>query len=363
MAYKDSDQIANDSNYALGDYSFRIERSSVPGSTNDQITAICTQGGKNARKSIQIPSSQNLEGWYVDANSTTADVYAVIRVPSGDSEKTSDLDTGNISQPIPVASVLTRHVDATRYTDDHTYHGSGFYESYKSGNNWTRMFIASNSDATFQIDTVSYNKRTGETTTSTSNDTPGSWQTFEHEGKTAYYAFANTITSQYGTITIESAPTKPGEVAWTALYGTSSGTGSYDLVEKLIGRFAIELEDAGGVGPGSDWEDPGDWNEDPTTTLHLTIDGALSGRHNDPLNDTSYSYIPSDKATVKDYGCGGDGGNGGGGGGGASSIVVYKFATDKANWKEIVCKPKRHGYGSGGGKGGKGGDGCILVYY
>ena len=75
----------------------------------------------------------------------------------------------------------------------------------------------------------------------------------------------------------------------------------------MVGRFAIELEDAGGVGPGSDWDDPGDYDpdwepEDPTHTLYVTVTGALSGRHNDPIEDPSYSYIPADKDTVKDYG-------------------------------------------------------------
>ena len=132
----------------------------------------------------------------------------------------------------------------------------------------------------------------------------------------------------------------------------------------LIARFAIDLGAAGGYPGGSGgWTQPGDWNPVPTTTLHLAVNGALSGRHNDPLNDTSVSYVPADKATVKDYGCGGDGGNGGGGGAGASTIIINSFATNKANRKEILALAKRHGYGSGGGKGGQGGDGCILIYY
>lgn len=131
------------------------------------------------------------------------------------------------------------------------------------------------------------------------------------------------------------------------------------MADTLIARFPIDLGKAGGGG----WIDPGDWNPDPYKILHVTINGALSGRHNDPLNDTSFSYVPADKETVKARGCGGDGGNGGGGGAGASTIIVNHFATDKANYKEINANAKRHGYGSGGGKGGTGGDGCIIVYY
>ena len=153
-------------------------------------------------------------------------------------------------------------------------------------------------------------------------------------------------------------------IAWSMIYGIEED----ETKTMLVGRFAIEIDDAGGVGPGSDWIDPGDYDpdwepDDPTHTLYVTITGALSGRHNDPIEDPSYSYIPADKDAVKDYGCGGDGGHGGGGGAGASTVVVHKFATNQANSKEVTAIARRHGYGSGGGKGGKGGDGCILVYY
>lgn len=132
----------------------------------------------------------------------------------------------------------------------------------------------------------------------------------------------------------------------------------------LIARFEISPHDAGATGTDSFWTDPLDWNIDPTTVLNLTVNGALSGRHNDPLNENAdYSYIPDDQAKASGYGCGGNGGHGGGGGAGSSTIVVNRFATDRANIKNIVTKPKRHGYGSGGGKGGEGGDGCILIYY
>ena len=126
----------------------------------------------------------------------------------------------------------------------------------------------------------------------------------------------------------------------------------------MVARFAIDIADAGGSG----WIEPGDTGG-KSSTLRLTVTGATSGRHNDPLEDPSYSYVPADKATVKDYGCGGDGGHGGGGGGGASTIIARRFGTDKAGSHEVITIARRHGYGSGGGKGGKGGDGCILIYY
>ena len=146
-------------------------------------------------------------------------------------------------------------------------------------------------------------------------------------------------------------------------YDATDSASQYGSDEtKLVARFSIDLTEAGGSGTGSDWNNPGDGG-DPSYTLELTINGALSGRHNDPLHDPSYSYVPADQDSKKNYGCGGDGGHGGGGGAGASTIIVKNFATDKAGSKIINAYAKRHGYGSGGGKGGRGGDGCILIYY
>ena len=106
MAYKDSDELKSDERYPLGDYSFRIERSSVPGSSNDKLEAICTKDGKNARKSIQIPSNYKFSGYYVEANDDTADVYAILGVPKGGSKYTSDLDTTPFTQPIATGSTV-----------------------------------------------------------------------------------------------------------------------------------------------------------------------------------------------------------------------------------------------------------------
>ena len=44
MAYKNSSNLSTDTEYTLGEYHFSIERDSVPGSTNDRVTAICTKG-------------------------------------------------------------------------------------------------------------------------------------------------------------------------------------------------------------------------------------------------------------------------------------------------------------------------------
>ena len=362
MAVKDSGEIATNSNYALGDYSFRIERSSVPGSTNDKIEAICTdKDGKNARKSIQIPSSTQMSGWYVEANSDTADVYAVVKVQSGDSGHTSDLDVSPASQPIETVGYVEWEGAQPEFGNKYASGPISAFSRLRSGTDFGAVYIvgASASSGGSYI----YG-RVGETPTTVNMN-----HTFTYNGKTVYYNGTsiqpcNSVAGQqiYGGV-----ENKYGQIAWTMIYGNAVDP-EYEDKEMLVARFAIELEDAGGVGPESDWNDPGDYDEDreegdPTHTLYVTVTGALSGRHNDPIEDPNYSYIPADKDTVKDYGCGGDGGNGGGGGAGASTVVVHKFATNQANSKEVTAIARRHGYGSGGGKGGKGGDGCILVYY
>ena len=340
MAYKDSDELKSDERYPLGDYSFRIERSAGTSPNYDKFEAICTKGGKNARKSIQLPSSTQMSGWYVEANETVATVYAVVATKGLRHNASPGAGLATLPYPNPGAS------------GSRTYTLAGENGAYNCGVQKIGYYMGPLviSETANDVEYIVVEVISGRTST-TSVGVTGS---VNYDGKSYFY------NSGYWVSSGEYVPITTGELVLSILPGIIKEGESEQI---MIGRFAIELEDAGGTGPGSDWGDPGDWNEDSSTVLQVTVEGALSGRHNDPLNDTSYSYVPADKATVKDYGCGGDGGHGGGGGAGASNIVVFKFATNRANSKEIVCKPKRHGYGSGGGKGGKGGDGCILVYY
>ena len=346
MASKDSEELKTNERYPLGGYSFRIERSSVPGSTNDKIEAICTdKDGKNARKSIQVPSSAKMLGWYVEANETEASVYVKL--------EGQELDTGDVPVPVPASASMSDGPYGGAYgtrTASWTVNGGVGTGQVVNGKTKIHLMAAGSSGGSWQ-----WTDSAGETGSGGINSQ------FTFQGKTVYYhVWTNTF--QFATTV---SPSTTGDlvghaaaVAWTMIYGVPDK----DSEDKLVGRFAIDAEDAGGVGPGSDWIDPEDGG-DPTYTLYVEVTGALSGRHNDPIEDPSYSYIPADKATVKDYGCGGDGGHGGGGGAGASTVVVHKFATNQAGNKEITAIARRHGYGSGGGKGGKGGDGCILVYY
>lgn len=356
MAYKDSEELKTDERYPLGDYSFRIERTSVPGSSNDKIEAICTKDGKNARKSIQVPSSTQLLGWYVEANETEATVYVVVKGKKSEITGVNEpLNTVQIHDGEIVVNPETGREYIWRIKGDSPYIAIDSIDmiAARTGphvQNYDCRLEATWSTGSYYAFNISYS--------------------FTHEGQTVYYYHVTGANENwaYPGISQSARFGNTEHTAWAMVFGNDSD----EVREKIVARFAIELEDAGGVGPeggiGGGWTDPGDydpdWEEgDPTHTLYVTVTGALSGRHNDPIVDPSYSYIPADKDTVKDYGCGGDGGNGGGGGAGASTVVIHKFATNQANSKEVTAIAKRHGYGSGGGKGGKGGDGCILVYY
>ena len=373
MAYKDSETLQSGSPYALGEYTFNCVFDDSP-TLGQFARASMSKDGQTAYKTVSIPNASQIDGWTVEANETEASVYAFVRIWTGN-EKTSDLDTNPVTQPIHYSNKVVATYDFTsggtlyRVITEYTSAGAmtagcnagawGYYVVFAG----TEIETITEKDTTIKVSTGEVIQ---ERTITHSNNL-----SYTHNNRTVYYTGVSA--SVLGPVQLEPnvgvnfSSGNSREVAWTIVYGNNSGD-EYEQKEILVGRFAIDIEDAGGVGPGSDWTDPGDydpdWEEgDPTHTLYVTVTGALSGRHNDPIEDPSYSYIPADKDTVKDYGCGGDGGHGGGGGAGASTVVIHKFATNQANSKEVTALARRHGYGSGGGKGGKGGDGCILVYY
>lgn len=333
MAEKSSGNLTHGKSYNLGKYVFICTEEDVSGSYSKKYTARCTCEGKSAYKTIIIPGDSDY--WYLEANETEASVYTITKA------KTTNIPTHS-------GGGTVTFVDGA-YNVDYL---NGSVKSFTaSGQN----YWVSASPFTMVINNFDNQGRATSSETHTASATT-------IRGKPVYmlsWAKAANVASDY-------KPVYSGTVTNDDLYCLVYGSIPSEI--KLVGRFAIDLEDAGGVGPGSDWVDPGDYDpdwepEDPTHTLYVEVTGALSGRHNDPIVDPSYSYIPAVKDTVKQYGCGGDGGHGGGGGAGASTVVIHKFATNQANSKEVTAIARRHGYGSGGGKGGKGGDGCILVYY
>ncbi len=369
MAYNDSDLNELGSDYQLGDYSFSLQ--AVVSENEKVIQAHMSDGTYQAAKGITVPASTYIGGWYVEANGNTATVYA------------STKKAGSLPHPIPcVQGDFTTYNTRTKikFHDQQPGHVSVF--TAKSG---SRSFV------TYWVSSLPF------TIPRTITDTVGGMVTHDVLGAGSLQTIYDKpvyVFSSGGNNINEWNPSYPvvdkqpnDDDLYSVVYGDAS---AYTSI--IVARFRIDLETAGGGPEGgtlgevdpSDpshfppivrWEEPGDvdystppWpgpdpDPRPTKTLYLTVNGALSGRHNDPLEDTSYSYLPMDKNTTPDYGCGGDGGSGGGGGAGASTVVVRRFATGRADSKDITALAKRHGYGSGGGKGGSGGDGIILVYY
>ena len=382
MAYKNSGPLNEEDKFVLGTYEFEIRRRVEEIVVDDQtvtvtiISVSCKDGDSEEKRYARhvIRGDVGIQNWRIEANDTTADVYATVQIPGRTKDATSDLET-NWDQPIIVIPRGTEILfgpsqygdyDKIKFSTDVVLYRSSMTGSHSKGVCYCAF---GHEDLT---EYILYNKSWR---TSWGQVEPETWQTATYpvslsvtiDGKTAkrsiyYRGFTTDYDWNNADIINQTSDNPDNNTIWSCVYGTISS--GYTEEDVLVGRFAIDLHEAGGTGTGSTWYDPGDWNSNPSTVLNLTVNGALSGRHNDPLNQNAdYSYTPADQHKATGYGCGGDGGHGGGGGAGASTIVVNKFATDRANSKNIVTKPKRHGYGSGGGKGGEGGDGCILIFY
>ena len=355
MAYNDSGTMQANTPYNLGDYQFNCVFDDS-GSMGTRAQASMKKDGQTVYKSVSIPNSAIILGYTVEANESEATVYAHIK---------SQAET-----PIPVEIPQAGTVSLMWGT-----------------RSWSRSASPYSTLTAWYADPEPHHGISVIRAASSPVAGERNYQ-YTYNGKTVYYAddgngfIGNEISDLSPNFTEHKSTYTNGAVAWAIVYG------SWEEKEEeiIVGRFAIDLGDAGGYPggggagcsddggggdegyDGDDWDEPGDWDEewepgDPYKTLHVEVTGATSGRHNDPLNDTSYSYVPSEKSTVKKYGCGGDGGHGGGGGAGASTVIVHRLATNQANSHEVTALARRHGYGSGGGKGGKGGDGIVLIYY
>lgn len=325
MAYNDSGELpVSQSIYQLGGYTFELKVQNVHEPGEEEVVsiyAVCRgPDGSRETQASDFSTDTTINSWNVEANETESSVYANIMtiIEGGGGEAIKAGDTIGIDERGKVCAVTDYpHV---YIVDNILTSKTNFTISYVIVDETGRVIVGGFFGASGAV----------------------------YKGKHFYVAAYNR--------TLDEADI---ETAFNCLFYLTNPT------DTIIGRFEIDLKEAGG-GPGGDWDEPGSVEPEPgelTHTLTLTAITALSGRHNDPLNDTSYSYMPADNTTVKPYGCGGDGGHGGGGGGGASSMVVRQIVTDKASHVEYSTRTKRHGYGSGGGKGGKGGDGCILIFY
>lgn len=365
----------------VGGYTFRLTETPVSGSYRNRYTATCSKDGQTASSSVIVEGiSQN---WTLDANDTEATVYVTTS-----SRNTFPISGTASSSPIAKPGSLSSGTeigvcDKGRVLLELGGSVVGCVES-------TGNMLALASSSSFLPARLKVVNSLGATGFNTSLGT----SSFTYDGLTVYYSASfNTQQSSlnlgymsvylpYNTIT----PYTTGNLkylAWAMVYGMP--TGDMLNTETIVGRFAIDISDAGGTpsdpnpgggGGGTDpgpvdpvdpqWEDIGDLPVipgEPTFTLHIDVLGATSGSHNNRPGDSRFQYWPDDNMTEKPYGCGGDGGYGGGGGAGASTVVIKKFSTNQAHFKDEVARARGHGYGSGGGKGGKGGDGIVLIYY
>lgn len=347
MAYKDSGELSVGQSYQLGAYNISLTATTDPGEVTTGINVRCDIGGKRARASAEVIGT--VTGWHVEANDTTADVYVSVKPPEGP----------DIPAPFykPVPSSPGQAVGYYRADSNRVLVGLG--SNAMGTATWTNDL----SDGTFNLLLAQSDNPNPFADFLVADRHYGYVQggsSYTYKGKTVYYA--TSLNANYSGIAppVGYDVNRPfwgdnnsaaGPIAWQMLYGDKSG----EIPESLIARFAIDLHDAGGTGPGSDWDDPGDYNPDPSTILRLNVTGASAGMHG--------TDAPTAPAQQQNYGSGGNGGGGGGGGAGASTVIVNKFSTERANSKEIAATARGPGVGSKGSAGGKGGDGCILIFW
>lgn len=330
MAYKDSGALSIGQSYQLGEYVFSITVSHDPGESETGINVRCDKGDERAVVSGEVMGT--VESWSVEANETEASVYVVITDHSS----------------IPAASIMT-----------HTQKKGLQSVTSMDDGRMTQLMLDQRT-----IQGIFASKTTGakaiETRTNTQSEGTHTYvcdEEYTINGKTVYYkstlwhVFTDDSVTSIEPLCDSNDPVRI--IAWRIIYGNIP-------LSLLIARFAIDLHAAGGTGPDSDWEDPGDHDEErdpdePPTTLFLQITGASAGAH-----DTEAPPAPEQQQV---YGSGGNGGNGGGGGAGASTVIVYKFPTERADKKEITATARGPGVGSKSSPGGKGSDGCILIFY
>lgn len=337
MAYNDSGELpVSQSTYSLGGYTFELKVQTVhePGEEDVvSVFAVChSPDGERETVPMDFPAGTTVESWSVEANETEATVYAKI--------ESDPLVDGNIPTSntiVYISNVSTQH---------HWIYTGALFSVMDTENGYATGIAASSSSGTHWY--LDYDDGRGP------QDQGVLDGTFTYQGKTVYYRVVATAFAANRVISPEmftrDVTNSVAHAAWHMIYEQSSQDG-----EQIIARFAIDLREADG-GPDGPWDEPGDVGPDPEKhfTLTVSVTGASAGSNNG---------TPLEAGQAGGYGDGGTGGNGGGGGAGASTVIIYEFATNKAD--NVVQEATAQGPGTGGpgGKGGKGGDGCILIFY
>ena len=366
MASNSSGPLSPGESYTLGQYTFSIGSQYDSESDTTYISADCSYGEDSGVKQTTVEREAEIVSWEVEVSDDAADIYATIRRREDEETMRSEImpewapDGVNCASTGTFVSRRTYKSSKKWYFYTHTWECEAVAHVLFDASPSCRTICASSSPGTFHYER--FNTHEDGRTDDFYEDDVWLEREYTYNDKTVYYSLRGRDTSGAQELTpLNNAQSFPvsddGKAAWTMIYGTDVDP-KYEEETVFVARFKIVPEDA----DPEDWDDPID-DGDPELVLKVTVRGALSGRHNDPIYDTSYSYTPADNPAVKDYGCGGDGGYGGGGGAGASTVIINKFSTSQAGSHETYAYARRHGYGSGGGKGGRGGDGCIIIYW
>ena len=331
MAYDDSGELPISSDpsekntYGLGGYNFelKVQNTHEPGEPDVvSVFAIChSPDGSRETVPMDFPTGTTVESWTVEANETEASVYVKIKPSSINPWDMPPFSHAIVSQ-IKYSSTWS-HLFSLPV---HAVAGPGM------------KYVATACDSPFTKDSMQ-------------GPPLDKSRSYTYNGKTVYWMVVGTNGKDTLPIFERFDYYPRSQIAWQMIYGSFEE----EEEENLVARFAIDLREADG-GPDGPWDEPGDVGPDPEKhfTLTVSVTGASSG---------SNSGTPLEPGQAGGYGNGGTGGNGGGGGAGASTVIIYEFATNKAD--NVVQEATAQGPGTGGpgGKGGKGGDGCILIFY
>ena len=219
----------------------------------------------------------------------------------GEEGYTSELDTGNASQPIPVGNALSvtygwypyEGADNARPWYSETISG-GYVTSFCNnvGSVYSRVvLLAGTSNSLLGVQTVTNN-----IAGSTSNVNINPSASYTHDGKTVYYfvgsaATAGEIISVIGPVIGPAGDagntnfTKAGETAWTMIYGAVSGNYPEGTSQSLAPSYSVDNYPVVGDLATSYDPDTGILGTEPLVPIHLT---------EDPYNSTGDTADPTD---------------------------------------------------------------------
>lgn len=271
MATKSSGELTYPGTYTLGEYSFTIVRTA--GSGDATITAYCSKGTDQGSKSITVSDSYNIDGWYIEANDTTADVYVKLSswLDPFTIKTLPKCVLGNIDSPHGRTFGTWDDAPASAYYIDSNGHLSTFNTSSETiaiSDGTTDLFASIGNSFSSYGTYYPEQQPQGYYAMSSSGASQSAPQ-YTKDGKSVYYFTLPHRERSTIPVTAGATVGDNGRLAWYLVYGVDP----LDDALLLVGRFAIDVEDAGGTGTDSDWDDPGDvyipdpddpeWEPDP----------------------------------------------------------------------------------------------------